>query len=70
MDTNMDIADELLVLVNRGDIGDYNRVAQIMDILYNRKKLKGNDFPALEAGQEYVRKMQALLDQQEQRQNQ
>ena len=62
MDT--DIADELIILAGRGDIGDYKRVSEIMDILHNREKLKGNDFPALEAGKEYVREMQKLLNQQ------
>ena len=60
----MDIADELLILVGRDDIGDFNRVTEIMDILHNQKELKGNDFPALEAGKPYVRRMQELLDQQ------
>jgi len=61
----MNIADELLILVGRGDIGDFNRVTEIIDILHNQTKLKGNDFSALEQGKKYVREMQKLLDQQE-----
>jgi len=64
MDTDKNIADELLILVGRDDIGDFNRVTEIMDILHNQKELKGNDFPALDEGKKYVRRMQELLDQQ------
>jgi len=60
----MNIADELLILVGRSDIGDFNRVTDIMDILHNQTELKGNDFTALEEGKKYVREMQELLDQQ------
>jgi len=60
----MDIADELLILAGRSDIGDFNRVIEIMDILNSQRKLKGNDFPALEEGKKYVREMQRLLEQQ------
>ena len=61
----MDISDELLILVNRFDIGDFNRITEIMDILNKRRKLKGNDFLALEKGKKYVREMQQLLAEQE-----
>ena len=60
----MNIADELLILVDRGDIGDFNRVTEIMDILHNQTELKGNDFLALDKGKEYVGRMQKLLGQQ------
>ena len=61
----MNIADELLIFVNRGDIGDFNRVTEIMNILNKQTKLKGNDFRALEEGKAYIREMQKLLDSQE-----
>lgn len=60
----MNIADELLILVGRDDIGDFNRVTEIMDILNRQKEIKGNDFSALDEGKEYIRRMQKLLDQQ------
>ena len=60
----MGIADELLILVHRGDIGDFNRVTEIMNILNKRRRLQGNDFTALEKGKKYVREMQQLLDEQ------
>jgi len=66
----MDIADELINLAGRGDIGDFNRVTDIMNILHNQRELKGNDFFALEEGKKYVREMQKLLDQEKQRQDQ
>lgn len=70
MDTDENIADELIILVERGDIGDHERISEIMGILRHRTKLEGNDFPALEAGEEYLEEMQQLLDEQKQRQNQ
>ena len=63
MDT-MNIADELIILVGRKDIVDFNRVTEIMNMLHNQTKLRGNDYPALDAGKEYVREMQELLAQQ------
>jgi len=63
----MDPTDELLILANQENVIDLNRVGELMDII-NRKEVQGGrDFPALEAGKEYLRKMQELLDKQNQR---
>ena len=64
MDTDKNIADELLTLIDGGYIRDFNRVTEIVSILHKRTKLKGNDFLALEDSKPYIRKMQELLGQQ------
>ena len=68
MDTN--IAEELLILAGRDNIGDFNRVNKIIGALNKQTKLSRNDFFALDEGKKYVRRMQELLERQDQRQSQ
>jgi len=60
----MDAADELIILVGRGDIGDFNRVGELMDRINRQNVKQGDDFLALEKGKKYIREMQKLLDEQ------
>ena len=66
----MDAADELLGLIKKGDIRNFNTIEELMRQINRRDEKQENDFSALEEGEKYVTEMQELLGRQNQRQNQ